>query len=90
MSRFADFPVYLAMLALLGMLAFSAAKQLAPDPGDLNHTSCNVVLMYELARVSLSEAVRSSAQSSSALTRSLRITNWTMGSAMNSLMDASP
>ncbi len=48
MSRFADFPVYLAMLALLGMLAFSAAKQLAPGPGDLNHTSGNVVLMYEL------------------------------------------
>ena len=48
MSRFADFPVYLAMLALLGMLAISAAKQLAPDPGDLNHTSGNVVLMYEL------------------------------------------
>ncbi len=48
MSRFADFPVYLAMLALLGMLAFSAAKQLAPDPGDLNHASGNVVLMYEL------------------------------------------
>ncbi len=48
MSRFADFPVYLAMLALLGMLAFSAAKQLAPGPGDLNHTSGDVVLMYEL------------------------------------------
>ncbi len=48
MSRFADFPVYLAMLSLLGMLAFSAAKQLAPDPGDLNHTSGNVVLMSEL------------------------------------------
>ncbi len=48
MSRFADFPVYLTLLALLGMLAFSAAKQLAPDPGDLNHTSGNVVLMYEL------------------------------------------
>ncbi len=48
MSRFADFLVYLAMLALLGMLAFSAAKQLAPGPGDLNHTSGDVVLMYEL------------------------------------------
>ncbi len=48
MSRFEDFPVYLAMLALLGMLAFSAAKQLAPGPGYLNHTSGNVVLMYEL------------------------------------------
>ncbi len=48
MSRFADFPVYLAMLALLGMQAFSAAKQLAPDPGDRHHTSGNVVLMYEL------------------------------------------
>ncbi len=36
------------MLALLGMLVFSAAKQLAPDPGDLNHTSGNVVSMYEL------------------------------------------
>ncbi len=43
MSRFADFPVNLAMLALLGMLAFSAAKQLAPDSGDLHHTSGNVV-----------------------------------------------
>ncbi len=48
MSRFADFPVYMAMLSLLGMLAFSAAKQLAPGPGDLNHTSGNVVLMSEL------------------------------------------
>ncbi len=48
MSRFADFPVSLAMLSLLGMLAFSAAKQPAPDPGDLNHTSGNVVLMSEL------------------------------------------
>ncbi len=48
MSRFADFPVYLAMLALLGMLAFSAAKQLPPVPGVLNHTSGNVVLMSEL------------------------------------------
>ncbi len=48
MSRFADFPVYLAMLALLGMLAFSAAKQLAPDPGVLNHIPGNVVLMSEL------------------------------------------
>ncbi len=45
MSRFADFPVYLAMLALLGMLAFSAAKQLEPGPGVLNHTPGNVVLM---------------------------------------------
>ncbi len=48
MSRFADFPVYLAMLALLGILAFSAAKQLAPGPGVLNRIPGNVVLMSEL------------------------------------------
>jgi hypothetical protein len=40
--------------------------------------------------VSLAEAVRSSTRSSPSLTPSLCITNWTMGSAMNSSMEASP